>query len=617
MSQFREEEFASSKFNSNLWIRLFKMIFKHKKKLVIASGSMILMVLMDIIFILMYKEAIDSYLTGAVDASVLVRFIVIFVGIIIVSVLGVYFFIAKGGEVEMDFSYEIRKQVMEKLQQLSFSFYDTTNSGWILTRVTSDITRLSEVLAWTIIDFSWGFSMFVFSLVMMFYTNAFLTLIVLIMIPFVLLVSFYFQKKILANYRETRKINSLITAGFSEGILGAKTSKTMAVEAYHESQFDETISKMRQRSIKAAYTSGLFHPIVNFSASIAMALLLGQGGSMVLNGVFTIGTLTAFTQFARQFYDPLQQFAGMFSELQMAQAAGERVLSLLDRDVEIVDSEAVLARYGTILEPKPENYEPMQGKVRFEHVEFYYNEKEPVLKNFSLSVEPGQTIALVGETGSGKSTIVNLLCRFYEPVKGCICIDDKDVRERSIGWLHSNLGYVLQAPHLFSGSVAENIRFGKLSATNEEIIEVAKLVGAHEFIMELEGQYDFDVGEGGSRLSTGQKQLLSFARALIADPALLVLDEATSSIDTQTEAAIQKAIATILEGRTSFIVAHRLSTIVNADRILVIEQGEIVEQGSHRQLIEQKGQYYQLYLNQFTQKQEDQYIERRKLQYEP
>ena len=307
-----------------------------------------------------------------------------------------------------------------------------------------------------------------------------------------------------------------------------------------------------------------------------------------------------FVQYITEFFDPIRQLARIISDLQMAQAAGERVLSLLDTDSDIADSEEVIAKYGDIMHPKKENYESIEGNVSFKHVKFYYNPNEIILDDFNLDVHNKQTIALVGETGSGKSTIINLLCRFYEPVEGSIEIDGVDYRKRSIGYLHDNIGYVLQAPHLFSGSIKDNILYGNTNATMEDVKEVCHMLNADSFIEKMENGYDSEVGEQGNLLSTGQKQLISFARALVRKPKIFVLDEATSSIDTQTEAIIQYAIDNIMKQHTCFIVAHRLSTIVNADRILVISKGKIIESGNHMQLMKLKGQYYRLYTNQFN-----------------
>ena len=362
---------------------------------------------------------------------------------------------------------------------------------------------------------------------------------------------------------------------------------------------------MKEHSIKAAIFSAIYWPIVGTLGSFATAGVLWLGGVQVQCMGLSLGQLSYFLTLSGYFFEPIMNMARIFSDLQSSQAAAERVINLVNSMPEITDTPAVIAKYGDVFTPHRDQWEALRGDITFENVTFRYTGGEKVLDTFNLSVRAGETIALVGETGSGKSTIVNLICRFYEPTSGRILIDGIDYKERSQLWLHSNLGYVLQSPQLFSGTIRENIRYGDLSATDAQVEEAAKLVGAHGFISRLEKGYDTDVGEGGGRLSTGEKQLISFARAILGRPSIFVLDEATSSIDTETEQHIQHAIEKILEGRTSFIVAHRLSTIRNADRILVIDHGKVIESGSHRELMELRGHYYELYTNQFRDEREN------------
>jgi len=356
---------------------------------------------------------------------------------------------------------------------------------------------------------------------------------------------------------------------------------------------------MRQASIRVATISAIYFPLVMSIGSIAVALVLGIGGLEVMGGVVSLGVLTVFVSYASQMFEPINQIARIISEMQSAQASAERTMSLIETELEIQDSPELIEKYGDFMNPKPENWPDIKGDIEFRNVTFKYKTGEQVLEDFSLTIGAGEKIALVGETGSGKSTIVNLICRFYEPTDGEILIDGVDYKERTQIWLQSNLGYVLQTPHLFSGTIKDNIRYGKLDATDEEVEEVARIVGAHSFITRFQKGFDADVGEGGSKLSSGEKQLISFARAIIGNPKLFVLDEATSSIDTETEQMIQSAIDKVLAGRTSFIVAHRLSTIRSCDRILVIDKGKVIESGSHRELLRKRGHYYQLYTNQF------------------
>ena len=467
---------------------------------------------------------------------------------------------------------------------------------------------MGDTIGWGLIDLLWSAGYVLLTAVVMIVMDAKLALVVLTVIPVIAVISVYFQKRILESYRQVRKTNSKITGSFNEGIMGAKTTKTLVREQANGEEFVELTQSMKVSSIRAAVLSALFMPIVTTLGSLATAYALWKGGYDVFTGVMSFGTLTAFISYTTQIFEPISNVARIFADLQSSQAAAERVMSLLETEPEIADSPEIQAVYGDNFDPKRENWPEIKGNIEFQNVSFQYTGGEKVLKNFNLKVQAGQTIALVGETGSGKSTIVNLICRFYEPTEGKVLIDGVDYRERSQLWLQSHLGYVLQQPHLFSGTIRDNIRYGRLDATDQEIEQAARLVDAEEFILKFDKGYDTDVGEGGNRLSTGQKQLLSFARALLANPAIFVLDEATSSVDTETEQKIQNAITTALQGRTSFIIAHRLSTVRTADRILVIQSGRITEQGTHQELLQQKGYYYNLYTNQFREEKEQELL---------
>jgi ATP-binding cassette subfamily B protein len=471
--------------------------------------------------------------------------------------------------------------------------------------LTSDTQRLGDTVAWGLLDVGWSSAFLLIVTVTMFFLNWQLTLITLAVVPLMAVITGVFQVKILKSYREVRRINSKITGAFNEGIMGAKTTKTLVREDANYEEFQALTSDMRKSSVRAAILSSMLYPIIIGLGGFATAFLLWKGGHDVfVMGSISIGTLTAFISYATQLFDPISNIARIFAEAQQSQAAAERVISLIETEPEIADTPGVIETFGDNFNPKRENWPTLKGDIEFRDVSFRYTDGEKVLRNFNLTVKAGETIALVGETGSGKSTIVNLLCRFYEPTGGEILIDGVNYKERSQLWLQSNLGYVLQQPHLFSGTIRDNIRYGKLSATDEEVEEAARMVSADQFIGTLEKGYDTDVGEGGNLLSTGQKQLVSFARALIGRPAIFVLDEATSSVDTETEMKIKQAIQTALSGRTSFIIAHRLSTIRGADRILVIQNGEITEAGSHKQLLKLRGYYHDLYINQFRDERE-------------
>ncbi|MDF2699616.1 MAG: transporter related [Haloplasmataceae bacterium] len=607
MQEFQEHDY-SEKLNINIWKKLVIYMLSLKKQVIIGIVAVILLAVGDITFPLLNRWVIDE-ITKSVDAGTkldlnyLKLFVAAFVTLSVFQGMFIYTFIKAAGTIEVELSYALRKAAFEKLQSLSFSYFNKTPIGWIMARVTSDAKRLSEIISWGLIDMSWGIMIMIGIVIVMFSINAKLALITLAVVPILVVISFVFRKLLLKLYRDVRKINSKITGSFNEGITGAKTSKTLVLEDKNLREFDRITNSMRTKSIRAAMISSLFFPLVLMFNFVGTALAIYYGGLTYLQGAISIGTLSLFISYSTQFFDPILQLARVLSELQQAQASAERIISLLEVEPEIVDREEVIAKYGDYLNPKRANWETINGDIEFDHVSFQYKNGERVLEDFNLKVKAGETIALVGETGAGKSTIVNLICRFFEPTAGKILIDGIDYKDRTVGWLHSNLGYVLQSPHLFSGTIMENIRYGRLDATDEEVMEAAKLVDAHEFIINAENGYQTEVGEGGGRLSTGQKQLISFARAILANPAIFLLDEATSSIDTETERKVQTAIHKLLEGRTSFIIAHRLSTIVNSDKIIVIKSGKIIEQGSHSQLINEKGYYYRLYTNQFIEEQ--------------
>ncbi len=611
ITSFKEEEFKSG-FNTTLWKRIAYFLKYCKKNVVWLFIFALLASICEAMFPLLNKFAFDNLLGDGFNQNNFIFFTVCYLMITILQPLTFYGLFRNTAKIEGTFGCEFRSYVYKKLMNLSFDYFDSTPLGWILARVTSDITRIAEVVSWSMFDLTWGFISVLVSTIVMFSVSPLLAILIIILLPFLVAVTYYFQKKILVNYRTIRKFNSIITGGFNEGINGAKTTKTLGIEDQNLKEFSYETMNMQNESIKAGKVQAMYRPIINMFSGIAMALILWFGGNLVFDQMIPLGTLVMFCQYAVQFFDPLYQIANILSEAQLAQASAERVISLLDTEVSITDSKDVIEKYGTILNPKPQEFENIKGKVTFENVSFQYIENELVLDNFSLEVSPKQTIALVGATGGGKSTIINLLSRFYEPTKGKILIDDIDYKERSIGWLHSQLGYVLQTPHLFSGTIADNIRYGKNDATIEEIIQVCKLVDAHSFIMKLEKGYDSEVGEAGGFLSTGQKQLLSFARALIHNPNIVILDEATSSIDTESEMLIQNAIEKIIENKTTFIVAHRLSTIVSADKIVVINKGKILEQGSHLELMKLKKHYYRLYTNQFNESLENELLNSKK-----
>ena len=598
-NKFEEKDFNKDGLNLNVWKSIAVLFKPQARFMVILTLLQLFLALGDAFTPVFSSLIIDNFANGKRSINELLIFITIFLSFIILIAFFNYLFFKIAGRCEMDFAFDLRQKCLHKLHSLSFSYFDVTPTGWLMARMTGDISRLAEIITWSFMDITWGIAMMILSLIIMFKTNVILTLLVCSVVPVLAFVTLYFQKHLLKNYRLVRKANSKITNSFNEGINGALTTKTLVLENQTYDDFCSETADMYRVSKKALDFSSIYRPLVWFISSMGLVLVIWYGADLGAKEIISFGTLVMFSQYAMQFYEPVRMLANIMSEFQMAQAAGERIVNLLETEPTIKDKQEVVKKYGTTFEPNYSNFDSITGEVEFKNVSFYYQKEVSTLKNFNLKVKAGQTIALVGETGSGKSTIVNLLCRFYEPVSGQILIDGIDYRERSIAWLHSNIGYVLQAPHLFSGTIKENILYGSLNATDDDVIAAAKLVNAHDFIMKFEHGYDTEVGEGGSRLSTGQKQLISFARAIIANPAIFILDEATASIDTETEKKLQSAIDNVLKNRTAFVVAHRLSTIVNADRILVIDKGKIIEDGNHETLMKHHGHYYHLYINQF------------------
>ena len=599
-----EQDFAAKRIDWGVWKRLYHYALLHKGLFFTVIAALIFVALIDIAYPLFTSYAIDHYVVPR-SISGLGRFAALYAAVILLQGSGVITFINCAGQLEMKIAFTIRQDAFLRLQELSFSYYDRTAVGYIMARMMSDISRLSDMIAWSLVDVFWSLFFALGCIATMFALSWKLALVSLAVLPLLAYISMKLQTLMLKHQREARKLNSRITGAFNEGIMGAVTTKTLVREEANANEFNELTGSMKKASVKSALVSASFFPIVMSLGAIGTAFALTLGGDAVLNpqtafvGALTAGTLVAFVTYCTQLFDPIQQLANILAEMLGAQASAERVIALLNTEPEITDRPEILQKYGDILTLRPENWEPIKGDVSFDHVTFQYKNGERVLDDFSLSVQAGQTIALVGETGAGKSTIVNLLCRFYEPTEGSILIDGTDYRERTQLWLQSSLGYVLQTPHLFSGTIKDNIRFGRPDATDEEIVLAARIVQAEPFILAQENGYETEIGESGARLSTGQKQLLSFARVVLKNPRIFVLDEATSSIDTETEQLIQNAITHILKDRTSFIVAHRLSTIRSSDRILVIRGGKIQESGTHEELLERRGYYYDLYTQQF------------------
>ena len=499
--------------------------------------------------------------------------------------------------IEVQVSRDLRQAAFSHLQKLSFSYFNQNSVGYIHARLMSDTSRIGTLVSWTLIDCIWRISYLVGSVAVMLYMNTRLALMVLTIVPLLVVLFAIFQKKLIKVNREIREVNSQITANFNEGITGAKTVKSLGVEEKMEQRFQADTHTMKTKSVKASRLRGLFAGTMNFASSVAIAIVLWKGGYIASEEV---GLFSVFMSYAQGMMEPLRWLVDIVSDLITTQVNIERFTGVLAVKSDVEDTPEVIEKYGDSLNPKKENWEELKGDIEFQNVTFRYPDgEETVLENFSLKIPFGTHLAIVGETGAGKSTLANLVCRFYEPTQGTLLIDGRDARERSQLWLHSAIGCVLQTPHLFSGTIRENLLMGNPNATEDQIWDAIRAVSAQDVIAHLEQGLDTDVGEGGDLLSTGEKQLISFARAVLADPRILILDEATASVDTMTEAKIQEATASITAGRTCIMIAHRLSTVRNADMILVVKDGKIVEQGTHPQLLALGGYYKELYTRQY------------------
>ena len=554
--------------------------------------------LADSIYPLFTSYALDTFVAGKTLRGI-VPFSLLYLLLMAVTEAVNYYCLYKCGVVEMKVDRDLRNASFNHLQTLSFSYFNQNNVGYIHARVMSDTGKIGELVAWRLMDFVWEASYILFVIVMMLAINVRLAAWTLLIFPAGVLIITYFQRRLVEGNRKIREINSTITGNFNEGITGARSIRTLVIEKLMQRDFEKDTTRMRKVSIKTTHYSALFTSVVTMLSSFALAVVLWRGGKITMQGVIRLGTLSVFMSYAVGMLEPVQNVIQTLAAFISIQVNIERFTKLLEVKSDVADSKEVIEKYGDNFTAKKENWEPLHGDVEFRDVSFRYPDgKELVLDHFNLKVQQGTNVAIVGETGAGKSTLVNLVCRFYEPTSGQVLIDGKDVRLRSQLWLHSSIGYVLQSPHLFSGTVRDNLRYGKPDASDEAIWQALHTVAAEYVVRKMDKGLDSEVGEGGDLLSTGEKQLLSFARAILADPRLLILDEATASIDTVTEKAIQDAIRTVIKGRTSFVIAHRLSTITNADIILAVKDGKIVEQGTHAQMMGRKGYYYELYMQQ-------------------
>ncbi len=608
-----EDDFKA-RLDAGLWWKLFQRALRMKRHLVPLCIAAVVIAACEAGYAHVTRWVIDAVVRDGADAPLGLH-LAAYLGLTAVLSVGVWVFIEKAGNLSNRLAHDIRRDGFDRLQELEFAFYDTRPVGWLITRLTSDCDRLARIMAWGFLDLVWGTSFLLMIAASLLVMNWKLGLIVIAIVPPLAVVSKYFQRKMLLSAREIRRTNSQITAAYNEAIQGVRTTKTLVREAENLAEFSRLSTRMFDAAVLNARQNAVYFPIVTTLGSLAAGLALWRGGVLVGNEAMSVGTLVAFVNFAGQFFFPINQLAQKLTEMQGAQAAGERVMGLLSTEPAIRDNATVRARLAALAANPPaaglapDGLPARIATVEFRHVTFRYATGPVVLEDFNLTVRAGETIALVGPSGGGKSTIASLVCRFYEPVSGQILFNGIDYRERSLAWLQAQLGIVLQTPHLFKGTVRENIRYGRLEATDAEVEAAARRVNAHDFILQLEHGYDTPVGEGGNRLSSGQRQLVSFARALLADPQIFVMDEATSSIDTETEQLIQRGLETMFAGRISFVIAHRLSTIRRADRILVITRGRIEECGTHEELVRRRGHYYELYTSQFQREREEAVLE--------
>jgi ATP-binding cassette, subfamily B, bacterial len=593
LDYYEEEDFQSN-FSGKTILRIVGLTRKHWKWVLGFLFSISVVSILDSLFTYLSKQIVDEGII-AQNSNVLINIIKLYGGLVVVQALGVFGFIYLVGILGERIRYDLRQSMFAQLQRLSLSYYGRTPVGWIMSRVTSDSDRVAELVTWGVLDITWSATNILTSMAFMIFINWRLSIIVFLMLPVVIFVAIEFRKRILKEYRIVRRLNSKLTGAYNETITGVRIIKALGREKGNAQEFSSISGEMYHAGYRAAWLSALFLPAVQMITAIALGSIVYYAGFQVQFGGVTIGGIQAFVSYIIFMMWPIQEMARVFAEMQRAIASAERIFSLIDAKPEVTD--------------QPGAFDPgtIQGDIEFNHVTFSYEDNQPVLNDFSLVVKRGETVALVGPTGGGKTTIINLLCRFYEPKLGEIRIGGEDYKNFSLHALQSRIGLVLQTPHLFSGTIRENIRYGNLGATDKEIEEAVKLAGAEDFIHSFSNGYDEQTGEGGSLLSIGQKQLISLARAILVKPEIFIMDEATSSVDTLTEKLIQQSMDALISGCTSFVIAHRLSTIKQADRILVIENGEIAEIGTHTELIRRQGKYFQLYTKQFRQQMEQAY----------
>ena len=575
---------------------IWPFLHKYKKKAIIMIILGLIASVIDIMWPIYNSYVLDNYVNKNTILGI-GWFVIAYICTALLQAFVNYISCSYAMQIEVNINKDLRNKVFKHLQTLSFSFYNQNSVGYIHSRVMSDTSRIGTLVSWSLMDSVWHLSYLLGVIVVMFAVNAKLTLLIVTIIPIIVILFSIFQDSLIKVNREVREINSQITGDLNEAITGAKTIKSLVIEEKMYDDFKKDTSEMKRKAVNAARIRGAFQVTLNMASSLALSIVLWKGGYLAAEDV---GTFSLFMTYAEGMMEPVRWIIDAISDLITTQVNIERYSKILNTESDVQDKEDVIKKYGDSFEPNKKEWEEIKGDIEFRDVSFRYPDgDEYVLEHFDLKIPFGTNLAIVGETGAGKSTLANLICRFYEPTSGVILLDGKDLRERSQLWLHSSIGFVQQTPHLFSGTIRENLLYGNPDASEEDINRALELVSAKELVGSLNKGLDTDIGEGGDTLSTGEKQLIAFARAIISNPRILILDEATANIDTVIEQKIQNAIDHIISGRTSIVIAHRLSTVKNADIILVVKDGKVIESGTHKELLRSKGYYYNLYTKQY------------------
>ena len=605
----KHDEYAlAARFNWAEWKRIFKYVSPYKKHVIALLIAAVGTGIFDAIFPMMTRYAITNFIEAKTLNGIWL-FVAAFLTLALIQLWFNVRYTQHAIVIEMGVGRDMRYDLFSHVQELSLDYFNQTPVGFILARIMSDTQSLGAVFSWRLSAFAWNLAYIFSAAINMFILNSGLAVAVLLTVPVIAFLAGKFQRKLLVANRIARKQNSMVTSGYNENINGAVTIKELDCRGRINGEFAEINGEMRRKSLAAKNIEATFFPCIMVVSSAALAFVLGMGPVMVNRQLLDVASLAVFISYTFTLLDPIETITRAFTSIMALQANVERVNSLLDAQPGVKDREDVVEKYGDIYDAKKENWEEITGDIEFRDVSFRYPDSEKyVLENFNLKIKAGTCVAIVGATGAGKSTLVNLVCRFFEPTSGQILIDGVDYRERSYLWLQSHLSYVLQTPHLFSGSILDNIRYADPRASMEDVIDAAKQAQAHSFIEKLPEGYNTEVGQGGDKLSTGQKQLVSIARAILAKGKILVMDEATSSVDTQTEQMINGMTDQLLKNRTSFIIAHRLSTVKNADMIIVVDEGKIIEMGTHSQLLRAEGHYYRMYTGQWEEKRQNEFF---------